>query len=413
MNHIDAAASSPSQPTVPSRVAVLHCLAIMSVATAVIHFAVAGEHFQEYWLFGVFMLVTAWLQLVWAIVAVVRPSRLLLWAGAVLNSGVVALYIVTRTVGDVVGPTPHAVEPFGFGDGLCTVLEAVVVAGCAWLLVAHADQPVARSSLALASAATGIVTAGLLSVALVAGGPEMVMTMTASAPAASGSAMHMSGQGTSTIRLVTTSPAGDIAMPNPNMQMAPGMKMASSTSCDTAPTTAQQQAAVSLVDTSWKDDSKYRSLAAAKAAGYRPITPTGAPVVHYLSRSAYLATFLGGAVLNPAEPQSLVYANTPKGAVLAAVMYITRPRGATPQPGGCLTQWHVHTNLCMEGRLGVVGELSAADPTCPAGSRNKVTPPMMHVWFVPIPGGPTAVDAPDAQVVRAAEQVPAPANGKA
>jgi hypothetical protein len=38
---------------------------------------------------------------------------------------------------------------------------------------------------------------------------------------------------------------------------------------------------------------------------------------------------------------------------------------------------------------------------------------MLHVWYVPIPGGPTAVDAPDSQVVRAAEQVPAPANAKA
>jgi hypothetical protein len=35
---------------------------------------------------------------------------------------------------------------------------------------------------------------------------------------------------------------------------------------------------------------------------------------------------------------------------------------------------------------------------------------MLHVWYVPIPGGPTAVDAPDAQVVRAAEQVRAPHN---
>jgi hypothetical protein len=35
---------------------------------------------------------------------------------------------------------------------------------------------------------------------------------------------------------------------------------------------------------------------------------------------------------------------------------------------------------------------------------------MLHVWFVPVPGGPTAVDAPDAQVVTAAEQVAGPAN---
>ena len=42
-----------------------------------------------------------------------------------------------------------------------------------------------------------------------------------------------------------------------------------------------------------------------------------------------------------------------------------------------------------------------------------MTPPMMHIWFVPIPGGPTAIDAPDSQVVHAAEQVPAPGNGPA
>ena len=81
-------------------------------------------------------------------------------------------------------------------------------------------------------------------------------------------------------------------------------------------------------------------------------------------------------------------------------------------PGGCLTQWHVHTNLCLSnGR--VTGEVSAASPGCPAGSVNHVTQPMIHVWFVPIPGGPTAIDATNAQIIQAAERVPAPANGRA
>ena len=124
-------------------------------------------------------------------------------------------------------------------------------------------------------------------------------------------------------------------------------------------------------------------------------------------------TFLGGQVLNSAKPQSLVYANTPKGAVLVAAMYITTPGGATPQPGGCLTQWHVHTNLCLRRGIGVVGLVTAAHPSCPPGSRNRVTPPMMHIWFVPIPGGPTAIDASNAQIVRAAERVPAHGNGPA
>jgi hypothetical protein len=193
-------------------------------------------------------------------------------------------------------------------------------------------------------------------------------------------------------------------MPNPGMQMAPGMRMAGAAMCSALPTTAQQTAAVRLVDASWRDARRFRNLAVAQTAGYVPITPAGLPVVHYLNYQSYLATMRGGPVLDTAKPQSLVYANTPKGAVLVAAMYIAPPDRMTPRPGGCLTQWHVHTNLCQTGLGVVVGIVTAADHACPAGSTNRVTPPMMHVWFVPVPGGPTAIDASDAQIVRAAEQ---------
>src|SRR6202012_1712136 len=127
-----------------------------------------------------------------------------------------------------------------------------------------------------------------------------------------------------------------------------------------------------------------------------PITPSGARVVHYLNRSYYLATVRGGPALDLADPQSLVYANTAHGAVLVAAMFITAPGGPTPQPGGCLTQWHVHTNLCLSGGRGA-GAVGAGSPSRRAGWANHVPPPMIHVWFVPIPGGPTAIDATSAQ----------------
>ena len=165
--------------SVPLSKVALYCLSILSIATAVIHFAVAGTHFQEYWLFGVFMLVCAWLQLLWAVVAIARPGRWLLWGGTLLNVAVIAVYVVTRTVGDIVGPTPNAIEPFGFGDGLCTILEAIVAGGCMWLLFGRLHRSVTRQGLVITSASTGAITAALLSVALVAGGPEMVMTMSA------------------------------------------------------------------------------------------------------------------------------------------------------------------------------------------------------------------------------------------
>ncbi len=161
-----------------------------------------------FWLYGVFMLAVAWLQLLWAFVAIARPSRLLLYGGVILNAGVVAVYIVTRTIGDVIGPGAHSAEQAGFGDVLCTVLEAIVVAGCAWLLTASTERRAGRRQLVVAPTAVGAMIATLLSVALVAGGPELMMSMNASASTSTG------GGTTSSIKLATTTPAGDITMPD-------------------------------------------------------------------------------------------------------------------------------------------------------------------------------------------------------
>jgi hypothetical protein len=401
---------------VPYRTIVLTCTAILSLTAAVIHFTAAGPHFREYWAYGVFMLAAGWAQLLWAAAAIVRPSRALLWAGMAINVTIIAVYVVTRTAGDLIGPTPRTAEPVGFGDVLCTVLEAAVAAACLWQVVARRHRLAPRRHLAQLSYATGVAAGMLLSVALVAGGPDMVMAAGGAGGHRSGTstpAMHMIRAQASRISLATATPAGAITQPDPMMQMAPGMRMASAIPCTAQPTTAQRAAAVRLVDATWQRTRRFRSLATARAAGYRPITPTGLPVVHYLNVKYYIAMLTSGRVLNPAEPQSLVYANTPGGAVLVAAMYITAPGRASPQPGGCLTQWHVHTNLCLTSMGAVVGIVTAATPTCPLGSANHVTPPMMHVWFVPVPGGPTAIDASDAQIVRAAERVPAPRNGPA
>jgi hypothetical protein len=394
------------------------CLAMLSAAAAVIHFDVADMHYQEYWAFGAFMITTAILQAAWVGAALVAPRRWVWAAGAVLNAGIVGVYIVTRVVGDVVGPTPHEVEPVGFGDAFCTVLEALIVVGCVALFFGRQFSISRPRSAGWAVGTTAVVTAALLVVALLDGGSEMTMDSSDSAAAATPAASStMSGMSMNTapqsqgvsLRIKSTSPAGDITMPRPMAQMAPGMKMASPP-CTATPTLAQQKATVQLVDRSWKAAQRFRSLTAAKAAGYVPITPVGQQVVHYINLKYYEASLAGGPVINPARPQSLVYANTPKGAVLVASMFMAGP-GATnqPQPGGCLTQWHIHTNLCF-GSFGTVVGLTHDGTKCASGAVHRITPPMLHVWYVPIPGGPTAVDAPDAQVVRAAERVRSPHN---
>jgi hypothetical protein len=213
------------------------------------------------------------------------------------------------------------------------------------------------------------------------------------------------GGSNSPLSLSTSSPAGNITWPLAMGSMGAGMQMVTPT-CTTDPTTAQQAAAVSLVNQTVSAVAPFESLAAAKAAGYVPITPSGASVVHY-ANPAYLAT---PQTLDPGAIEALVYANTSHGAILVAAMYAMANNqvGQTPpMPGGCLTEWHLHTNLCFSNTSGaVVGvEHSGA---CAAGSTNHVTQPMIHVWLAPLTGGPLVVDAPDAQVVAAASQLPVP-----
>jgi hypothetical protein len=209
------------------------------------------------------------------------------------------------------------------------------------------------------------------------------------------------------LSLPTASPAGNIQWPDDMTTMAAGMKMAEP-NCTAQPTAAQQQAAVGLVNETVASAQKYTSLAAAKSAGYVPVTPSGARIVHYINPAFYRA----GNALDPNEIPSLVYVNTAHGAVLSAAMYLD-PKGVTPpQPGGCLTQWHIHTDLCFSGGR-VVGNDS--NGSCAAGTANQVTQPMMHVWMTPVSGGPLAPDPPALSEVKAAATMPVltPSNGTA
>ena len=167
--------------------------------------------------------------------------------------------------------------------------------------------------------------------------------------------------------------------------------------CASAPTGAQMEAAMQLVQTTSSAVSKYKDLNVAKAAGYVPITDPRYPVVHYLNLSYMRSQY----VLDPNHVQSLVYASTPYGPVLVAAMYLMPSVGEDgPMPGGCLTQWHAHTNLCTGGETGTISGFQS-DGTCPSGEHPLLTPEMLHVWQVPVPGGPLTMDPTDQQVVEA------------
>jgi hypothetical protein len=168
-------------------------------------------------------------------------------------------------------------------------------------------------------------------------------------------------------------------------------------SCNAKPTAAQMLGAMQYVQQTSAAVAQYKTVSAATAAGYVPITDTAYPVVHYVK----LANMRPGFVMDPNHVQSLVYAFTPYGPVLVAAMYLMpRVDEQGPMPYGCLAQWHAHTNLCMSA---TAREFVGFTP-CAPDTFNLRTPVMTHVWQAPVPGGPLAMDPSDLQIVEAAVQ---------
>jgi hypothetical protein len=109
-------------------------LGLLSLAAALIHFAVIVQHWAEYWLYGAFFVAVGLAQAAWALAIAAAPARLLLWGGVAGNALVVLTWIVTRTVGALVGPAAATPARAGFGDLVATALQVLIVAGGIGLL---------------------------------------------------------------------------------------------------------------------------------------------------------------------------------------------------------------------------------------------------------------------------------------
>ncbi|NNN20612.1 MAG: hypothetical protein HKL80_01240 [Acidimicrobiales bacterium] len=165
--------------------------------------------------------------------------------------------------------------------------------------------------------------------------------------------------------------------------------------CTEVPTAQQQVNAARIVQETTAAVQKFQDVNVAIKDGYSPITDPNYPVVHYLN-AAYMTSQY---ILDPNHIQSLVYATIPSGQkVLVAAMYLTPYLVAGPMPGGCLTQWHMHSNLCMSDTTGTYNGFAP----CGAGTTLLPTPWMFHVWQAPVPGGPLTMDPTDLQTVQAA-----------
>jgi len=133
---------------------------------------------------------------------------------------------------------------------------------------------------------------------------------------------------------------------------------------------------------------KYQDPNVAYAAGYRPGGPSNMPSSHWMNQRYVDA----GYVMDPHRPQGLVYANTKHGPVLLGAMFQMKGLNRFgPDPGGPMTAWHQHENICFTP-FGFEFSLMTPLATCPLGAIDVSVPPMLHVWIVDNPGGPFAVD---------------------
>lgn len=168
---------------------------------------------------------------------------------------------------------------------------------------------------------------------------------------------------------------------------------------DKVATPEQAAAAKQLYDETAAAIAPYRDWRNARAAGYRPGGSQTAASTHWINQRYVDA----GYILDPRHPQGLVYANTKHGPELLGAMFEMRRIGQFgPDPGGPLTAWHQHENVCFSP-FGLEFSLMTPTATCPLGAIDITAPPMLHVWIVDNPNGPFAVDI-DEKVVKRIDQ---------
>ena len=118
----------------------LYAAAGLSALAGVIHLLVTPEHFEEWSGYGLFFLIAGLAQLIYAPVLLRQPAnRSLLIAGIAGNALIIALWIVTRTLGIPLGPEAGEVEAIGVLDTLSKLAELALI-GCLVALLGRGGQ---------------------------------------------------------------------------------------------------------------------------------------------------------------------------------------------------------------------------------------------------------------------------------
>lgn len=369
-------------------------LVIAGIGAAAIHFGFAPMHLAESTVHGAFFIVVAWAQLAFALAVAKRPSPLVYRLGIALNLGVIAVWLVTRTIG-ISGDA----EPFGFPDSVAAGLEAFMVLGSFSPLARRiSGQPVRDLTRGMALGASALAVTALVSASMTPslsghgdgasghdhGGAASAATQESAATGdhhGAAATDHHGTEGTASASSSTAKHAPAVAVPyDPDLPIDLG---------GTKGVTAKQQAeAENLVSTTLLGLPQWADQKVAEAAGFRSIGDGGTGTEHLVNQG-YMDDDV---ILDPDKPESLVYDVKDGKKTLSAAMYMMKtgtPLADVPKLGGALMQWHTHQNLCYNAQGKVSGITNAAGD-CPKGLFKPPETPMIHVWIRQNECGPFA-----------------------
>jgi hypothetical protein len=355
---------------------------------ALIHAAVIGPHLGHGWAPGLFA-VAAVTGLASAVALVVRPARTVVALVGAAHLVMVLFWLLTRTVGVGFLPGFEESEAISLADGTAAGFAVMVVAGSAMLLRPHRGAPI-HPSVAASAVAPVVVAFSLLAA------PAMYQAaVTPHAHGTDGGAHAVSDHdhGTGATGSERTGAGGsENGAPAPHPAAKPFDPAAPIDLGGTEGVTqVQQKQAELLLARTLAELPRFADREAAIAAGYRSIGD-GATGAEHLIKWELINDDV---ILDPSQPESLVYRTRGPGAPkLQAAMFIL-PDGYTldnvPDIGGSLIQWHIHNNLCFTPPpdLRVAAVTSENGPCRPP--LIKFDPhPMIHVWIEKHPCGPFA-----------------------
>lgn len=143
----------------------LSIAAASATAAGFVHFAVAPEHFAEWWGFGTFFVLCGEVQLGWALLVRRVPRNWVLATELIGSLFLVVLWALSRTSGLPLGPDPGVPEAVGTPDLLAVAFELVTAASCALALTARRTPALPRALVLCLLAVTSLAVAwALLSV---------------------------------------------------------------------------------------------------------------------------------------------------------------------------------------------------------------------------------------------------------